>query len=259
MGKGALLRVWRRCVETKKLKEGLINDHLGKKNLNVFTNCPIYTSLAKNDLYYDEFVKRGLVRTAKRGEYSKIMEEIYYRLLNFFHLEPSLYYKLMDISKDWGNRYIVGMQIRVGIGNSNFADNCKFLFQKDIHTFIYYADYYSNRTSKEPLWFVSTDSPDVESMFKMQYGSRVFTVSDLPMKHTKVLAYNPKDPAVQRAILDNYLLSKSDLLITTAWSSFGEMALGRMSQGSTILITRSDAIIDPPPLVQFNRAQNCTI
>lgn len=254
-----MLRVWRRCVETNKLKKGIINNRYGEKNLNIFTNCPLYTSLAKNDLYYDEFVKRGLVRTAKRGDYDKIIEELYFRLLNFFSLEPSLQSKSESISKDWDNRYVIGMQIRVGIGNSAFSDNCKFLFKSDIRTFVHYAEYYSNQTKKEPLWFVSTDAPDVEFMFKTTYGKRVFTISDLPMKHTKVLAYSYKDPGVQRAILDNYLLSKSDLLITTAWSSFGEMALGRMSKGSTILITRGDPIMDPPPIVSFDRNKNCTM
>lgn len=71
------------------------------------------------------------------------------------------------------------------------------------------------------------------------------------MKHSKILAYNFFEPSVQRAILDNYLLSKSDLLLTTAWSSFGEMALGRMPKGTTIMITRSDPIRDPPPVLSF--------
>ena len=87
-------------------------------------------------------------------------------------------------------------------------------------------------------------------------------VSSLPMRHTKTLAYNYYDPAVQRAILDNYLLSRSNLLITTAWSSFGEMAVGRMDSGSTILITRSDPIKDPPPLVTINHTSlswNCLL
>lgn len=253
MPKGKLLRVWRRCVEIDSLKVGDINSRFGEENINVFTNCPLYTSLAKNDLYYDAFVQRGLVRTAKRGEYAVIMEEIYYRLLNFFTLEKELLTKYNTITMDWDQRYVVGMQIRVGIGNGNFADNCKFLFYKDLDTFIHYAEYYSNRTAKEPLWFVSTDSPDVEFQFKSRFGRKVFTISDLPMKHSKVSAYHYRDPATQRAILDNYLLSKSDLLLTTGWSSFGEIALGRMKQGSTILITRSDSIKDPPPLVTFNR------
>ena len=255
MAKGSLLRVWRRCIETDQLKEGYINDRFGDQNLNVFTNCPIYTSLAKNDLYYDEFVKRGLVRVATRGNYSQIIEDLYFRLLNFFSMESSLIEKFESISSDWNTYYVVGMQIRVGIGNSAFSDNCKFLFQKDIDTFIHYAEYFSKRAGKKALWFISTDSPDVEKMFKEQYSKtwKIVSISDLPMKHTKVLAYSYKDPSVQRAILDNYLLSKSDLLITTAWSSFGEMALGRMNNGSTILITRSDPIKDPPPITYFHR------
>ena len=135
-------------------------------------------------------------------------------------------------------------------------------FFDDIQKFIYYAEYYSNRTSKQPIWFISTDSPSVEDMFKKRYKDRIFTLDSLPMRHTKTLAYNYYDPAVQRAILDNYLLSRSNLLITTAWSSFGEMAVGRMDSGSTILITRSDPIKDPPPLVTINHTSlswNCLL
>lgn len=72
---------------------------------------------------------------------------MYYRLLNFFSLESSLQTKLDSVTSKWKDRYVVGLQIRVGLGNSAFLDNCKFLFMDDIKTFVYYADYYSNRTS----------------------------------------------------------------------------------------------------------------
>lgn len=248
--------MWRACKESRRLQWGRINQNFGDGNINIYTNCPLFRSLAKNDMYYESFVNRGLVRTAKRGDYKAIADDIYYRLLNFFSLEASLQEVYQNISAKWKDQYVIGMQIRVGIGNSAFTDNCKFLFADDIRTFIYYAEYYSKRTSRRPLWFISTDSPFVENMFKMQYGDRIFILDSLPMRHTKTLAYNYYDPAVQRAILDNYLLSRSDLLITTAWSSFGEMAVGRMDSGSTILVTRSDPIKDPPPLVYFNRTSN---
>lgn len=230
-----------------------MNDYFGFGNIRLYTNCPLFRSLAKNDEYYSTFVNRGLVRTAKRGEYDKIADEIYFRLLHFFSLEKSIQATYEQIKTSWENHFVVGMQIRVGIGNGNFADNCKFLFASDVQTFIHYAQYYTNRTTLKPIWFVSTDSPDVEMMFKQQYADRVFTLDSFPMKHTKTLAYSYGDPAVKRAILDNYLLSRSDLLLTTNWSSFGEMAMGRMEKGNTIVITRSDPIIHPPPLVTFNR------
>ena len=236
--------------------------NFGNGNINIYTNCPLFRSLAKNDLYYSSFVNRGLVRTAKRGDYEAIAVDIYHRLLSFFSLEPSLQEIYHSISARWKDQFVVGMQIRVGIGNSAFSDNCKFLFNDDIQKFIYYAEYYSNRTSKQPIWFISTDSPSVEDMFKKRYKDRIFTLDSLPMRHTKTLAYNYYDPAVQRAILDNYLLSRSNLLITTAWSSFGEMAVGRMDSGSTILITRSDPIKDPPPLVPITHTSlswNCLL
>lgn len=253
--KGSPLKIWRRCIEAKRLKKGYINRQFGEKNINVITNCPLFASLAKNDLYYDAFVSRGLVRTAKRGDYSAISEDIYHRLLNFFSLSPYLESRLLNITETWSDRYVIGMQIRVGLGNSAFLDNCKFLFMDDIETFIHYAEYFTNRTSLQPLWFISTDSPSVESMFSERYGNITFFLSDLPMMHTKILAYNFNEPAVNRAILDNCLLSQSDLLITTAWSSFGEMAVGRMAKGETIMITRGDSIVDPPPVVSFNREE----
>ena len=251
--KGSPLKIWRRCIEAKRLLHRNIDDEFGTGNINVITNCPIYMSLAKNDLYYDVFVNTGLVRTAKRGDYPLIASEIYYRLLNFFSLEPSLQAKFDSVLQKWENRYVVGMQIRVGISNSAFVDNCKFLFFSDVSTFIHYADYYSNRTTLKPLWFVSTDSPDVENLIMKKYPDRAFFLSELPMKHTGTLAYDFFEPSVQRAILDNYLLSKSNLLLTTAWSSFGEIAVGRMTNGSTIMITRSDPIKSPPPIQYIRR------
>lgn len=232
---------------------GRIEDHFGEGNINVHTNCPLFRSLAKNDLYYSEFVNRGLVRTARRGDYEGIAWDIYHRLLNFIHLEPSLQRKYDNITKDWANRFVIGMQIRVGLGNGAFIDNCKFLFMSDLLTFEHYANFYTNRTLLKPLWFISTDSAEVEGILYDKYPDRVLFLSELPMKHTKELAYRKFEPAVQRAILDNYLLSRSNLLITTSWSSFGEMALGRMEKGKHIAITRSDPIVDPPPIHEFNR------
>lgn len=255
LSKGSPLKIWRRCIEAKRLKKGLINKEFGDKNINVITNCPLFASLAKNDLYYDEFVSRGLVRTARRGDYNAIAADIYYRLLNFFSLQPSLQSRLDNVTRLWSDRFVIGMQIRVGLGNSAFIDNCKFLFMDDIDTFIHYAEYYTNRTSLRPLWFISTDSPNVENLFVKRFGNITLFLSDLPMMHTKVLAYNFNEPAVNRAILDNYLLSRSNLLITTAWSSFGEMAVGRMTKGDTIMVTRGDRIIDPPPVISFNREE----
>lgn len=251
VSKGSPLKIWRRCIEAKRLLRGYIDDAFGDKNINVITNCPIFRSLAKNDLYYKEFVNRGLVRRAQRGDYELIASEVYYRLLNFFSLESSLQEKLDNVTSTWKDRYVIGLQIRVGLGNSAFIDNCKFLFMEDLKTFVYYAEYYSNRTRLRPLWFVSTDSPEVERILHDQYPDRVIFLAELPMKHTKTLAYNFFEPSVQRAILDNYLLSESNLLLTTAWSSFGEMALGRMQNGTTIMITRSDPIRNPPPALSF--------
>ena len=75
--KGSPLKIWRRCIEAKRLLHRNIDDEFGTGNINVITNCPIYMSLAKNDLYYDVFVNTGLVRTAKRGDYPLIASEIY--------------------------------------------------------------------------------------------------------------------------------------------------------------------------------------
>ena len=254
LAKGSSLKIWRRCIEAKRLLRGDINKEFGDGNINVITNCPLFRSLAKNDLYYETFVNRGLVRTARRGDHEAIAADIYFRLLHFFSLENSLQERLDSIAMEWKNRYVIGLQMRVGLGNSAFVDNCKFLFMRDIETFVHYAEYYSNRTALRPLWFISTDSPEVEESLARRFPDYVFSIKDLPMKHTKSLAYQFKEPATQRAILDNYLLSESDLLLTTAWSSFGEMALGRMKAGRTIMITRNDPIRSPPPLVFFNRS-----
>lgn len=239
--------------------DGDIDSSFGEGNINVITNCPIYLSIVKNDFYYNSFVYSGLVRSAARGDFSAIADEVYYRLLNFFTLTKALQAKLDSISSSWENRWVIGLQIRIGLGNGVFLDNCRFLFEKDVETFVYYAEYFSNRTNLKPIWFISTDSVSIKEMFYERFPNVSFSVKDLPMKHTMVSSYRSNDPATQRAILDNYLLSRSDILITTGWSSFGKMAVGRMSVGRTILITRSDPIRVPPPLVVFNRTFFCSV
>ena len=246
-------------MDVPSLINGDIDSVYGGGNINVITNCPIYLSVVKNDFYYNTFVSSGLVRTAARGDFAAIGDEVYYRLLNFFTLTKPLQAKLDSISSSWENRWVIGLQIRIGMGNGVFLDNCKFLFEKDVETFVYYAKYFSNRTKLKPIWFISTDSVNVKQMFSQRFPDVSFSVKDLPMKHTMASSYRNDDPATQRAILDNYLLSRSDVLLTTGWSSFGKMAAGRMSVGRTILITRNDPIRNPPPLVVFNRTLFCSV
>ena len=246
-------------MDVPSLINGDIDLLFGKGNINVITNCPIYLSVVKNDFYYNTFVTSGLVRTAVRGDFAAIADEVYYRLLNFFTLTKPLQEKVDSISSSWKNRLVIGLQIRIGLGNGVFLDNCKFLFDKDVETFVYYAEYFSNRTNLKPIWFVSTDSVSVKQMFYKRFPGISYSLKDLPIQHTMASSYRNDDPATQRAILDNYLLSRSDVLLTTGWSSFGKMAVGRMSVGRTILITRSDPIRNPPPLVVFNRTSFCSV
>lgn len=246
-------------MDVPSLINGDIDLLLGKGNINVITNCPIYLSVVKNDFYYNTFVTSGLVRTAVRGDFAAIADEVYYRLLNFFTLTKPLQEKVDSISSSWKNRLVIGLQIRIGLGNGVFLDNCKFLFDRDVETFVYYAEYFSNRTNLKPIWFISTDSVSVKQMFNKRFPGISFSLKDLPIQHTMASSYRNDDPATQRAILDNYLLSRSDVLLTTGWSSFGKMAVGRMSAGRTILITRSDPIRNPPPLVVFNRTSFCSV
>lgn len=246
-------------MDVPSLINGDIDLLFGKGNINVITNCPIYLSVVKNDFYYNTFVTSGLVRTAVRGDFAAIADEVYYRLLNFFTLTKPLQEKVDSISSSWKNRLVIGLQIRIGLGNGVFLDNCKFLFDRDVETFVYYAEYFSNRTNLKPIWFVSTDSVSVKQMFNKRFPGISYSLKDLPIQHTMASSYRNDDPATQRAILDNYLLSRSDVLLTTGWSSFGKMAVGRMSVGRTILITRSDPIRNPPPLVVFNRTSFCSV
>ena len=246
-------------MDVPSLINGDIDLLFGKGNINVITNCPIYLSVVKNDFYYNTFVTSGLVRTAVRGDFAAIADEVYYRLLNFFTLTKPLQEKVDSISSSWKNRLVIGLQIRIGLGNGVFLDNCKFLFDRDVETFVYYAEYFSNRTNLKPIWFISTDSVSVKQMFNKRFPGISYSLKDLPIQHTMASSYRNDDPATQRAILDNYLLSRSDVLLTTGWSSFGKMAVGRMSVGRTILITRSDPIRDPPPLVVFNRTSFCSV
>ena len=246
-------------MDVPSLINGDIDLLFGKGNINVITNCPIYLSVVKNDFYYNTFVTSGLVRTAVRGDFAAIADEVYYRLLNFFTLTKPLQEKVDSISSSWENRWVIGLQIRIGLGNGVFLDNCKFLFDKDVETFVYYAEYFSNRTNLKPIWFISTDSVSVKQMFYKRFPGISYSLKDLPIQHTMATSYRNDDPATQRAILDNYLLSRSDVLLTTGWSSFGKMAVGRMSVGRTILITRSDPIRNPPPLVVFNRTSFCSV
>lgn len=246
-------------MDVPSLINGDIDLLFGKGNINVITNCPIYLSVVKNDFYYNTFVTSGLVRTAVRGDFAAIADEVYYRLLNFFTLTKPLQEKVDSISSSWKNRLVIGLQIRIGLGNGVFLDNCKFLFDRDVETFVYYAEYFSNRTNLKPIWFISTDSVSVKQMFNKRFPGISYSLKDLPIQHTMASSYRNDDPATQRAILDNYLLSRSDVLLTTGWSSFGKMAVGRMSVGRTILITRSDPIRNPPPLVVFNRTSFCSV
>lgn len=142
---GDMLLMWRRCDPSFALRHDSIDERFGYGNIHVYTNCAVGKDLARNERYYDAMVAKGIVFRARRGDYEAIWEDVQHRLLNFIRLGARNRAALESLLEEHRGKFVVGLQVRIGLGNGQFLDNRRFLNDGDANTFVTYANYYTER------------------------------------------------------------------------------------------------------------------
>lgn len=76
------------------------------------------------------------------------------------------------------------------------------------------------------VWYVVSDQETVRDSFRMKHPQYVITTS-CDMTHTNRARVQKGDPGFVCALVENYLLSSSDVLVLTTRSTYGYLARHR--------------------------------
>ena len=121
--------------------------------------------------------------------------------------------------------HLIGFQIRMGSGGSDFADSHTFLKMDSLQKFIDFAEAYRIQRGIEPSrvrWYVSTDSSKAERKLRELYPARVLSGSSHRRGHSQQKSANLLE--FRRAVVDLNVLSRCEYLVLTNYSSFGMIA-----------------------------------
>ena len=121
--------------------------------------------------------------------------------------------------------HLIGFQIRMGSGGSDFSDSHTFLKMDSIQKFIDFAEAYRIQRGIDPTrvrWFISTDSSKAEQKLRALYPERVLSASSQRRGHSQEKSANLRE--FRRAVVDLNVLSQCEYLVLTNHSSFGMIA-----------------------------------
>lgn len=121
--------------------------------------------------------------------------------------------------------HLIGFQIRMGSGGSDFADSHTFLKMDSLQKFIDFAEAYRIQRGIDPSrvrWYVSTDSSKAERKLRELYPARVLSGSSHRRGHSQQKSANLLE--FRRAVVDLNVLSRCEYLVLTNYSSFGMIA-----------------------------------
>ena len=151
-------------------------------------------------------------------------------------------------SVDWEHKYVIGIHIRTGGVQSEVIRWGRFLNEKDVRLFKRYAstisisyekgtplggrtNYYMKSNEMEKfnnrypvLWYVVSDQKSIKDTFLR--SDRVVS-TNCALVHTNRARENKEDPGFTCALIENYLLSSSDILVLTKRSTYGYLARHR--------------------------------
>ena len=121
--------------------------------------------------------------------------------------------------------HLIGFQIRMGSGGSDFADSHTFLKMDSLQKFVDLAEAYRIQRGIDPSrvrWYVSTDSSKAERKLRALYPERVLSGSSHRRGHSQQKSANLLE--FRRAVTDLSVLSRCEYLVLTNHSSFGMIA-----------------------------------
>lgn len=148
---------------------------------------------------------------------------------------------------DWDQKHVIGIHVRTGGVSKERTRWGRFLNEKDVTLFYKYAMAITNaleegkslaqsslRSEVEGnvpakqgvVWYVLSDQDSIKSQFVSRHSSYVVS-TNCDMTHTNRGREIKADPGFTCALVENYLLSASDVMILTTRSTYGYLARHR--------------------------------
>ena len=142
----------------------------------------------------------------------------------FKPIAPILSYA-SDLLKSLRQYTSLGIQIRTGGSLSNDADVTVFFSEATLpRVYQLVKDVVNNENLTNVIIFLSTDSNRVIYQSKFHFAFPIVTADKYKIGHSNSLRGRVSTSAIERALVDVYVLSNCDFLFTTSTSSFGDLA-----------------------------------
>lgn len=170
--------------------------------------------------------KRKLVELGLFSDIPTNEEVIHLFSLVFFQLDNTLQKEVDEFYSQHRNNFLVGVQLRTGGTLSDSYESSTFLTTEKLPlAYAYVIDAIRNTTMTNVTVFLSTDSSYVHTTVGKNLPYSVISANMYKIGHSSPGRQREQLlDCVKRAVVDLYLLSKCDLLITTGHSSFGDTA-----------------------------------
>ena len=149
---------------------------------------------------------------------------VWYRicLKNMFRPSQQMMEYLSPYLERFRGKYVIGMHARMGSGAATWHDGTKFLKITMVTSKVLEIKR-KMRWRKDSVFFLSTDSDNVERYFKKRFGAAVIVVDSFPRMH--VGKKGVSEVAVIRSFMDIYLLGQCNFLYLTPGSGFSTAGL----------------------------------
>ena len=140
-------------------------------------------------------------------------------------------------------RFVIGVQVRIG-GRQALYNDRQFLTLQDLPLFYNAIDdliLQNNRSLSNTYVFLSTDNKNVIQLFRKKYGESLVVTNEFAIGHSapkkNIASTSNVMQHTQRAIIDLLLLQRSDILLVTEGSSFGQLAVALQSNRNSEIRT----------------------
>ena len=211
--------------------------HKAALEVDCFTNTT--TNFFQNP-HYNDIWKRYHLSPESQPMLQGVVNLFYEMVM---YPRPPLCNIIQSYLKTLLKRFMIGVQVRIGGKQKQYTDK-QFLTMNDIPFFYQAVDRILLEQSlslSEVFIFLSTDNMDVISLFKKHYGRSVVTTTEFEIGHSapgkNYGATSNSVAHMQRAIVDLLLLQRSDRLLVTFESSFGQLAAALQSNRNSSIAT----------------------
>jgi hypothetical protein len=203
-------KVWLKANQNKPYQEGVFNDDFAKIAQNIHQN---------NDFEHFKFFKESFIKEVKVQWQStlKAPKDLYISSFYEFYegnAEASIFKPTLELqsqinqfTKDF-DVHTYGLHIRRG-------DHKMAIERSPLSKFITIIEQEITK-NKELKFFLATDDASVEQKLKAKFSEKIIT-------KPKNLSRN-STRGIQDAVLDLYILAKTQKVYGSYWSSFSEMA-----------------------------------